>query len=242
MDEAGWLAGRSAGNMIWTMFSRSAGGGRIKDERYRRFGIACTRRAIAALPGGTSPALDLLETSIGPGLKDALADVRKLHLTQMKTGAAEAPFGERARRFAAAAVLKCAKGKPTMAAMAYEHALAAVVAMRGHEEGWEPGGWPRKPKHAKTEDAECAIQAALVRDIFQNPFRPPVVLAPEWRTDTAVAIARQMFESGEFGGVPILADALQDAGCDNEYILNHCRSEHPHARGCWVVDLVLEKA
>ncbi|MBP3956407.1 hypothetical protein J8F10_14080 [Gemmata sp. G18] len=84
-------------------------------------------------------------------------------------------------------------------------------------------------------------QAALLRDIFGNPFRP-VVLAPEWRTETARALAAQMYESREFSAMPILADALQDAGCENTDILNHCRdSTTPHVRGCWVVDLLLGK-
>jgi hypothetical protein len=50
-----------------------------------------------------------------------------------------------------------------------------------------------------------------------------------------------MYESREFSAMPILADALQDAGCDCADILSHCRSEQTHVRGCWVVDLVLEK-
>jgi ankyrin repeat protein len=69
----------------------------------------------------------------------------------------------------------------------------------------------------------------------------PVTFAPQWRTDAAVALARQMYESHDFGAMPILADALQDAGCDNADILDHCRSPGPHVRGCWVVDLVLGK-
>jgi hypothetical protein len=84
---------------------------------------------------------------------------------------------------------------------------------------------------------ERRYQAALVRDIFGNPFRP-VAFSPEWRTDTALALARQMYESREFSAMPILADALQDAGCDNEGVLSHCRGEGLHVRGCWVVDLV----
>jgi hypothetical protein len=48
-----------------------------------------------------------------------------------------------------------------------------------------------------------------------------------------------MYESREFGAMPILADALQDAGCNNDAILNHCREPGEHVRGCWVVDLVL---
>jgi hypothetical protein len=88
--------------------------------------------------------------------------------------------------------------------------------------------------------AEEATQASLLRDIFGNPFRR-VVFDSAWRTSTAVAIAKGMYESRDFGAMPILADALQDAGCDNDDVLSHCRGPGPHVRGCWVVDLVLGK-
>jgi hypothetical protein len=81
----------------------------------------------------------------------------------------------------------------------------------------------------------------LIRDIFGNPFRP-VVFSPSWGTDTAVSLAHTMYESRDFGAMPILAEALQDARCDNADVLNHCRGPGPHVRGCWVVDLVLGKA
>jgi hypothetical protein len=81
----------------------------------------------------------------------------------------------------------------------------------------------------------------LLRDLFGNPFRP-VTFSPEWRTDTVLALARGMYVSRDASALPILADALQEAGCDNEDILRHCRSEGPHVRGCWVCDLVLGKA
>ncbi len=82
---------------------------------------------------------------------------------------------------------------------------------------------------------------ALLRDIFGNPFRP-VTFSPSWRTDTAVSLARGMYESRDFSAMPILADALQDAGCDNDDVPNHCRDPKQfHVRGCWVVDLVLGK-
>ena len=82
-------------------------------------------------------------------------------------------------------------------------------------------------------------QAELVRDIFPPPGYTPS-LRPEWRTSTVVAIARQMDDTGDFSAVPILADALQDAGCNNELILDRCRAESGiHSRGNWVVDLVL---
>ncbi|WP_246523261.1 hypothetical protein [Gemmata palustris] len=88
---------------------------------------------------------------------------------------------------------------------------------------------------------EQVRQSELVREIFGNPFRP-VAFSSEWRTSTAVALAAQMYEAREFGAMPILADALQDAGCDSADILDHCRdASAPHVRGCWVVDLVLGK-
>jgi hypothetical protein len=81
----------------------------------------------------------------------------------------------------------------------------------------------------------------LIRDIFGNPFRP-VTFDPSWRTSTVVALAQQMYESRDFAPMPILADALQDAGCDHPDILAHCRDPVPaHVRGCWVVDLILGK-
>ncbi len=88
--------------------------------------------------------------------------------------------------------------------------------------------------------AELALQADLVRDIFGNPFQS-VRIELEWLTETVLALARQMYESRDFGAMSILADALQDAGCDDEDILGHCRLPREHARGCWVVDLLLGK-
>ena len=89
--------------------------------------------------------------------------------------------------------------------------------------------------------AEDRLQNVLIRDIFGNPFRP-VSFNPTWRTDTAVSLARGMYDSRDFSAMPILADALQDAGCEDEQVLNHCRdANQPHVRGCWVCDLVLGK-
>ncbi len=88
-------------------------------------------------------------------------------------------------------------------------------------------------------EAQIAVQAALFC-IVGNPFRA-VAVAPSWLTSTVVALANQMYNSRDFGTMPILADALQDADCDNEDVLNHCRSDGPHVRGCWVVDLLLGK-
>ncbi|MBY0458027.1 MAG: hypothetical protein K2V38_11860 [Gemmataceae bacterium] len=79
-----------------------------------------------------------------------------------------------------------------------------------------------------------------MNDIFGNPFRP-VAVAPELLTDTVVAFAREMYESRDFSAMPILADALQDAGCDSDDILSRCRGQSENVRGCWVVDRLLGK-
>jgi hypothetical protein len=84
------------------------------------------------------------------------------------------------------------------------------------------------------------VACRLIRELFGNPFRP-LSFSAAWRTDTAVALARQMDDKRDFSAMPILADALQDAGCDSEDILSHCRGVGPHVRGCWVVDLALGK-
>jgi len=89
--------------------------------------------------------------------------------------------------------------------------------------------------------AQTREQAALVRCVFGNPFCPGTI-DRAWLSRTVVALARQMYESRDFTAMPILADALQDAGCDNADILDHCRGPGPHVRGCWVVDLVLGKS
>jgi hypothetical protein len=85
------------------------------------------------------------------------------------------------------------------------------------------------------------LQCAFLRDIFGNPFRP-VAADASWLTPDVVALATGIDADGAFDRMPILADALQDAGCDSDDVLNHCRGSGPHVRGCWVVDLVLDKA
>lgn len=74
--------------------------------------------------------------------------------------------------------------------------------------------------------------------VFANPFRP-VTLPPDCRTSTAVAIARGIYDERAFERMPVLGDALEDAGCDQIDVLSHCRSADPHVRGCWVVDQLL---
>ncbi len=86
--------------------------------------------------------------------------------------------------------------------------------------------------------AEVAAQEAIVRDVFGGPERAEVVDA-RWLTADVVGVARHMYAAGDFSAVPILADALEDAGCDAPDVLEHCRADVPHMMGCWVVDAVL---
>jgi hypothetical protein len=98
---------------------------------------------------------------------------------------------------------------------------------------------------AKVLDWEEArgSQAPLIRDILGNPFRPitidPVWTA--WNDQTVPRIAQAIYADRTFDHLPILADALEDAGCSDADILAHCRGPGPHVRGCWVVDLLLGK-
>jgi hypothetical protein len=138
---------------------------------------------------------------------------------------------------------------PGLDGMVLEFDPAANAALAVHSAIDFPASAARCAAHAVELESgteagvrERSVQSALLRDIFGNPFRP-VTFSPSWRTDTAVSLARQVYESRDFNTMPILADALQDAGCDNDDVLSHCRDANTtHVRGCWVVDLVLGKA
>jgi hypothetical protein len=84
----------------------------------------------------------------------------------------------------------------------------------------------------------------LTREMFGNPFRT-VCLEPTWLmwNDGAVQkMAQAIYDGRRFADLPILADALEDAGCADADILTHCRTPGEHVRGCWVIDLLLGKS
>jgi hypothetical protein len=110
-------------------------------------------------------------------------------------------------------------------------------------------GAARDAAHSAGAD-EASVQAALVRDIIGNPFRPaaldPAPLA--WSDACVPKLAQAIYEeripsSGNLdpARLAILADALEEAGCNEQSLLDHLRDPQPHALGCWVVDLVLAK-
>jgi hypothetical protein len=93
-------------------------------------------------------------------------------------------------------------------------------------------------------DDERSAQCMLLREIFGNPFRS-VGLAPACVASNdgiVVKLAKGIYDDRAFDRLSILADALEDAGCADPDILAHCRSAGPHVRGCWVIDLLLNKS
>jgi hypothetical protein len=129
--------------------------------------------------------------------------------------------------------------------------LWALVAARdvsapdgGMKEADFPRPWRRGrqwcPERSDQDSVELVAQAALLRDVYGNPFRLTSI-DPMWRTRPVLALAQEMYDSRDFSPMPIFSDALVEAGCEDEAIMAHCRSGEPHVRGCWVVDLILEK-
>ena len=91
--------------------------------------------------------------------------------------------------------------------------------------------------HSKFERRVCGI----IRDAIGNPFQPPTI-DPSWLTDGAIPISEFIYKEQAFDRMPILGEVLEDAGCDDDIILSHSRSQSRHVRGCWVVDAILGKS
>jgi hypothetical protein len=211
MTEAEWLVATDPTPMLY--FIRRAGAG---DRKLRLFGSSCYRSLWAASP---VPEVhwDVLRAS--ESYADREVSKQEFRLIRKRVGPSE---------------------PPKVSGMAEEVAGRSSSDCLGTTWVRGLGGLPLGGELRRSRPEQAGPQCNSLRDIFGNPFRP-VAFSPSWRTDTAVALARQMYESRDFSAMPILADALQDAGCDNEDILTHCRGPGPHVRGCWVVDLVLGK-
>src|SRR5262249_47621954 len=109
-------------------------------------------------------------------------------------------------------------------------------------------GSPNVPDHRIRETIQAALyaeyvaQANLLRDVFGPlPFRPVSVDDPTWRTPQVSALVHFIYDEAAFCWLPELADALEQAGCSKADVLAHCRGPGPHVRGCWVLDLLLDK-
>jgi hypothetical protein len=121
-------------------------------------------------------------------------------------------------------------------------ACESAVSAQAYAQGRTRNGKRNGDKERDALYREFTYQTHLLRELLGNPGKP-VAFNPRWCTPTATSIAQQMYESRDFSTMPTLADALQDVGCDNADILNHCRDANAtHVRGCWVVDMVLGKS
>ena len=175
---------------------------------------------------------------------------RKLRLTAIgcTTRLQHQPFFVRAIQHALDLAEKDADGRASQEEMATARAaVKAVGGIIGLMADWA------------VSDSESAFKVAwacvcgianesvevcdLIRDIFHNPYRPVTFASAwlSWNDRLIPRLAKSIYDDRAFDRMPILADALEEAGCTDTDILNHCRQPGEHVRGCWVVDLLLGK-
>jgi len=224
MTEAEWLTGTDPGPMLDCL------GEQASDRKLRLFGCACIRSVGHLLADGpiSEKTIEFAER-----FADGQATRNELHGQAWGTpGEAYAVVLWKASD-AAETAAEFAAGRVRMAVSDFTPRDAAFFARQPFFENAKA-----VPEAAYDDERSC--QADLLRDIFGNRFRPAAV-QPRWRTADVLGLARGIYDDRAFDRLPLLADALMDAGCDNEQVLSHCRSDGPHVCGCWVVDLVLGK-
>jgi hypothetical protein len=125
---------------------------------------------------------------------------------------------------------------------AYEEARAEGAS---HKEAWVAGDDARSDLQEAAEqqgrDAAVPEVCELIREVFGSSMPSPTA-HPSWLTRDVVELAQRVYTERAFEEMPRLADALENAGCDNGEVLEHCRQDRMHSRGCWVVDLLLGKS
>ncbi len=212
MTEDEWLAATNPDELVFHL------GEKQSRRKARLLACACCRRMGELIPEQTRPILDTAERYAD---REAKKYELPSHIKQLQR------LDNRADR----AVLL----------VAYKHGSLGTLRLAVSEARWVLAANGQGRHFGEPLAAESTVQARLVRDIFGNPFRP-VVVEPLWLTSTVLALATGIYQEKAFDGMPILADALQDAGCDSDDVLNHCRQPGEHVRGCWVVDLLLGKS
>jgi hypothetical protein len=203
--------------------------GKTGDRKFRLFACACVRRIWPLLRDDRSrSAVHMAEHYADlPGGHAQLLSAR----TQARL--VEQHFHGLSRRGEA--------GEYDVARWAARAAEATV-----EDTGWDVArnaAWSSAQAVNVAARAERLAQCDLLRDAFGNPFCPEL-FAPawlRWNDRCVVHMAQAIYEERRFEDLPILADALEEAGCDNEIILWHCREPAEHARGCWVLDAILGK-
>jgi hypothetical protein len=187
---------------------------KVSDRKIRLFNCACCRRIWVRLDDKRMRQAVVVAEAYADG-KVPLEALQRAHRNV-------GPTYYTAESESAHSAVWCAS-RPTVSLMAFSHAAMSLGSSM----------W-----------AENNTQTGILRCIVGNPFHPPRPLSPAvlaWNDDTVRRIAEGIYEERAFDRLPILHDALLDAGCDNEDILSHCRSAGPHVRGCWVIELILGK-
>ncbi len=224
MTEVEWLGGARPLSMLGFLLD-SVGRARYPDRRFRLFACACVRQVQGLLRDRRS------RQAIEVAQRYALGATDRRALEHARSAAREASI----EIWQAASVPGAALDDAVRAA----HAALDVTNPSGSIAAWQvcQALFP-------TLLADWSGEAAsLLRDIFGNPFHEPVLPAywRLWNEGTILRLARHIDDTQRYDELPILADALEDAGCTDEQVLRHCRGDLVHVPGCWVVDAVLGK-
>lgn len=228
VTEADWLACTDNLELVLKvgrlgLATKKSGGHR----RLRLYAVACCRRIIDQLDDAGRAALEVAE---------AQADRSRPDRAALEAAAAAFPPRLDKRWNPVRTAIRAVVNPDVWGAAQLVRNAASAVALR------EAGGlWPAEDsvRFHTLSQVEAGIQCDIMRDIF-NPFHP-VTFVPAWRTPTVLGLARGIYEERAFDRLPILGDALEEAGCAEEVVLAHCRGTGIHARGCWVVDGVMGK-
>ncbi len=233
MTETEWLACENVYDLYY--FTRRL----LSDRKASLFAVGCVRLT----PLGTPHSL--LERAAGVVERVADGDCEPDEARSINAEASELcskVIVDSPDHFKALAALRLTD-TPT-SSFVWQTALFLQKALEGH------------PGSPNARQAAVRLHTGLLRDVVLQPYRGTrgqriarkrrqrklSMLKREWRSSTVVALAEGIYQDRAFDRLPILADALQDAGCDNDDILTHCRSDGPHVRGCWPVDLLLGKS
>ena len=206
--------------------------GRMSERKLRLFAVACCRHIWHLLPDERSrTAVDVAEK-----YADLKASARQ------QAGVLLNAIAAANRTTARAAWAAYWVAKKNIAQSIGNLCTAAVEARARHAVGEMAGsGAEQLSAWNAARDAETREQARLLRDILGNPFRPVAFDSAwlRWQGGLVRSMASQVYEGRRFADLPVLADALEDAGCTDTAVLEHCRDGGDHVRACWVVDLLL---
>jgi hypothetical protein len=237
MTEEEWLAYAEPDTMLWHLL------GKMSHRKLRLFACACCRRLWDMLPVACRQGIEVAERFADSLATDEDCQTAFDRVEAVQTADTQ-QRGQRRQPNALSRALSAVYDACSPRAMTIRTALSSARAAT-YAVGAAAGVAAPAEDYEHTYDGarlqEALEQARLVRELFGNPFKP-VTMLQEWRTDTVLALGRQIYESRDFSAMPILADAMQDAGSEHTDILDHCRDPNQvHVRGCWVVDLVLGK-